>query len=856
MWEDKRKIYRECDIDIVVPSAWLKSIVEKSMLRDKRLRVIYNGIDENVFCPRGKRAVREKLGIAQEAVVLGFVADKGLLDSRKGGAFVIEAYEYLSAKYPNLWFMCIGAKVQNAPTERFLQIPHVSDERSLSCIYSAADVFMLPTLADNCPLIVLELMGCGVPVVSFDTGGVPELIEHGVTGLLAKRKDANNLVIRTEQLINSASMREMLGRASRERLLEKFTLSQMAEQYLALYEQLVEEHRAGAGRGTKRRITKSPDTSARPIYAPVARECSGSKAEPEEYLVSAIVSTYNSEEFIRGCLEDLEAQTIADKLEIIVVNSGSEQNEETVVREFQGRYDNIRYIKTEQREGLYAAWNRAVRTAKGRFLTSANTDDRHRRDALETLAKTLLDNPDIALVYGDQIVTDTANGTFQNHHVLEQARRPGYSHERLLFGCCVGSQPVWRRSLHDEFGYFDESLDCAADWDFWLRVSKKYAFKHVPEFLGLYYRNEEGIEHGREIHSLYERYLVGKRYGNPYISVFQTYEAKGNPFVSVIMPAYNAERYIASAIESVLIQNYRNFELVLVDDGSADGTRGVIESFEDEHIRCIRQNRAGASAARNRAIREAKGQFIVPLDTDDMIAVDFVARHLQAFEQDPQVDMVYCDDLLIDENDKPLRTICRTAYEDSSKLVQDLFRSGFPVVPFRTCIRRAVFDEIGWYDEGLRVAEDYDMVRRFVKAGLGMGHLAAPLYWRRMTQASLSRGASAEKARDHFRVLRRFTETFGREELFPEVDWQRVAAEQHDLLAKCRFALVYLSIGNEYTKTERFDYASAAFDLAREELSECLVIEPDNPKIVSLLEKCESLHSRYSQPEQQLSCIA
>ena len=108
-----------------------------------------------------------------------------------------------------------------------------------------------------------------------------------------------------------------------------------------------------------------------------------------KYLVSAIVSTYNSEKHIRGCLEDLENQTIADRLEIVVVNSGSQQNEEAIVKEFQKKYNNIKYIKTERRETIYKAWNRAIKAASGEYITNANTDDRRRQDALEIMAKAL-----------------------------------------------------------------------------------------------------------------------------------------------------------------------------------------------------------------------------------------------------------------------------------------------------------------------------------------------------------------------------------------------------------------------------------------------------------------------------------
>jgi len=563
----------------------------------------------------------------------------------------------------------------------------------------------------------------------------------------------------------------------------------------------------------------------------------------EKYLVSAIVSTYNSETFIRGCLEDLENQTIADKLEIIVVNSGSEQNEESIVKEFQEKYGNIVYIKTEH-EGLYSAWNRAIKAASGQFLTSANTDDRHRRDALEVMASTLLKNTDVVLVYGNQIITDTPNPSFENHHVIEMAKRAEFSRQRLLFGCCVGSQPMWRKSLHGEFGGFDETLVCAADWDFWLKIAQRHSFKHIDEFMGLFYRNENGIEHGREIHSLYERYAVGKRYGNPYISVIKQYDAPGNPLVSIIVTAYNAADYISRAIESILIQSYRNFEIIVVDDGSTDNTADIVREFKNEPIKYFFKENGGVASARNFGLQKSGGSFIIMLDSDDMMTPDYIASHLQGFEQHPEADMVYCDDLLIDEQDKPIRVINRPEYSNPDGIISDMFRCGFPVVHFKTCIKRSVFDKLGLYDERLIVAEDYDMMRRFVKQQLKMRHLPAALYLRRLRADSLSKGFNAVKAKSHFDVIRRFTETFTPEQLFPDVQWNKLPAEQKTMLTKCREALAYLGIGEQYINSKAPDYAEAAFDMACEQLDDCCKIEPANQQVRNLREKCQSIRDK------------
>jgi glycosyltransferase involved in cell wall biosynthesis len=95
--------------------------------------------------------------------------------------------------------------------------------------------------------------------------------------------------------------------------------------------------------------------------------------------VSALVSTYNSSAYLTGCLEDLIKQTLYQKglLEIIVIDSGSEENEGEMVRLFQKQYTNIKYLRTENRESLYAAWSQGIQDAEGVYLCNANTDDRH-----------------------------------------------------------------------------------------------------------------------------------------------------------------------------------------------------------------------------------------------------------------------------------------------------------------------------------------------------------------------------------------------------------------------------------------------------------------------------------------------
>lgn len=215
----------------------------------------------------------------------------------------------------------------------------------------------------------------------------------------------------------------------------------------------------------------------------------------KEYLVSAIVSTYKSERFIRGMLEDLEAQTIADKLEIVIVDSNSPQNERAIVAEFQKKYDNIVYVRHHERESSHATWNRCIQVARGKYVTMACTDDRHRKDALARMVEVLEARPDIALVYANVYITRNENETFEKSTRTGAYRWLDFDPLKLLYCCFMGPQAMWRKNLHEKYGYMNGKLETAGDWEFWLRMSENETFLHLDEVLGLYLYSAASSEH-------------------------------------------------------------------------------------------------------------------------------------------------------------------------------------------------------------------------------------------------------------------------------------------------------------------------------------------------------------------------
>lgn len=210
--------------------------------------------------------------------------------------------------------------------------------------------------------------------------------------------------------------------------------------------------------------------------------------ESSKYLISAIISTYNSERFIRGKIEDLLQQTIFDKLEIVIVNSGSQQNEEEIIKEYIEKYPNIKYIRTDERETIYKAWNRGIKISSGKFICNSNTDDRLRKDAYEILSSKLLENPEIALVYADQYITSEENITFECLEDKKIEKMPDFDFVLQLDRCIVFSQPMWRALLHFEDNiWFNENFEICGDHDFQLQLSLKYKMLHIPIVLGSFY---------------------------------------------------------------------------------------------------------------------------------------------------------------------------------------------------------------------------------------------------------------------------------------------------------------------------------------------------------------------------------
>ena len=175
------------------------------------------------------------------------------------------------------------------------------------------------------------------------------------------------------------------------------------------------------------------------------------------------------------------------------------------------------------------------------------------------------------------------------------------------------------------------------------------------------------------------------------------------PLVSVIIAAYNAEEHIREALESVLAQDWRPFEVVVVDDGSTDGTAGIVKSFES--VRYIWQENAGPSAARNAAIAAAEGDFIAVFDSDDVLAVGRLSLQARYLIAHPEVGAVLGRQEWL--NPPPW-------------LPRDVVYGDLAGVPVggSAMFRRSVLVDLGGYDRSFRSGEDTDLLIRMRERGI------------------------------------------------------------------------------------------------------------------------------------------
>ncbi len=226
LFEKKKTLLQDLDLTIITPSEWLAGLVKRSFLREYPVKVIRNGIDLSIFSPTDSD-FRKRHGAEQKKIVLGVAFGWG---ERKGLDVFVELAKRLPEEYQ---IVLVGTteQIDRQLPANILSIHRTQDPQELASIYSAADVFVNPTMEENYPTVNMEALACGTPVLTFDTGGSGEMLDN-FCGAVVKKSDIDAL---EREILRVCKTKPYTREACLQRA-QAFDQQACFEEYMTLYE--------------------------------------------------------------------------------------------------------------------------------------------------------------------------------------------------------------------------------------------------------------------------------------------------------------------------------------------------------------------------------------------------------------------------------------------------------------------------------------------------------------------------------------------------------------------------------------------------------------------------------------------
>ena len=271
------------------------------------------------------------------------------------------------------------------------------------------------------------------------------------------------------------------------------------------------------------------------------------------------------------------------------------------------------------------------------------------------------------------------------------------------------------------------------------------------------------------------------------------------PKVSVIMPSYNTATLIGDALDSVFAQDYRDFEVIVVNDGSPDtpALERVLEPYR-EHIVYLKQENRRACGARNNGIQHARGEYLAFLDSDDSWMRRYLRAQMQHLENDPSLDMIYCDCLIDGTGPQAAKTFMQVCPSRGPVTFESLLLERCQVPISGTVVRRQTLMKAGLFDERLAMCDDYEMWLRLAYCGSRIAYYPDVL-------ARISIGRPNSLSASNLKMLGALVTILTN----VLADW-KLSAEQHAMVSRKleqTQALLALERGKELLKRGEFDEA-------------------------------------------------
>lgn len=251
-WMRKQLFLERSSVHITAPSQWLLDEAAQSMLADKPMRLVHNGVDREIFAPGSRGDARAELGLPQGVPLIVFAALGSLENPFKDGRTLLAALAELVQALPEVRLLALGGTTIPPGFEALhgaiIARPFDPDPRRMAACYRAGDVYAHATRVDNAPLSIIEAMACGLPVVASAVGGIAEYVVDGQTGLLVAPRDPKALAAALRRILEDPAMASSMGSRGAAVARDRYDLRDQARSYLAWYDEL-RSAPAVAGRG-------------------------------------------------------------------------------------------------------------------------------------------------------------------------------------------------------------------------------------------------------------------------------------------------------------------------------------------------------------------------------------------------------------------------------------------------------------------------------------------------------------------------------------------------------------------------------------------------------------------------------
>jgi len=517
-------------------------------------------------------------------------------------------------------------------------------------------------------------------------------------------------------------------------------------------------------------------------------------------LFSIIIPTYQRSAQLKRCIEGITRLDFPRKnFEVIIVDDGSPVSPEEVLLPFTGCLEII--LLNSRHAGPAAARNKGAARANGEFLVFTDDDCIPVPDWLKAYSKRFADTPD-ALMGGPVINGLPGNPCSSASQLLSEYLYGYYNRDRNSARFLMSCNMAVKKELFKMSGGFDKDFHRAGGEDRafcgnWL--NNGYRMIYAPEvavvhFHALTFRtfSEQHFAYGRGAFTYHRKlshrgsserkeplsfYLNLLKY--PYLVPFtikqnlfaalffmsQVAVATGYFFekipkevgkpkmnVSVVIAAYNAEATIAETLDSLLDQTFSKWEAIVVDDGSTDRTKNIVEGFvnRDARFRIISQSQRGVSTARNSGIALSRFRWLLFLDADDWIFPQHLERLTDLLRHDDSLDAVYCGWTYVTPDGSH---VFEEFADDTGDLFAEHAQYCFSVL-HTYVVSRSLVEKVGGFDPSLKTCEDWDLWQRIARTGARFGGLPEILAAYRMRADSASKNARQLLA-DGVRVLTR-----------------------------------------------------------------------------------------------------